>query len=309
MVKVYCQYSYGGFKTFFIEGNQNEELNHEVTLDNDYGFPKEAHRYFQYGGAKVVYRYLTDGIILLAIREIPGIHVDGDGRSIPCAVQFIGEKADRTLMDYLALDILNNVKAFEDFFSKLFRVRQGLRIAGDKLVEYINNHNTEIVYDTDVPQLKNIPQIESGVILFVHLSNNFGVDERVTRNVCGELGFDMGELKSKDCCMSNVTLSKIQGRISITAKPVTKSEPLSPPQPPKNDDREMLQQLIVDLRKENSELKSANTEYFDKIKALKEKIEQLKALNEKNNRRIRLGGIIIIGLGILSLISLCSSGK
>ena len=90
---------------------------------------------------------------------------------------------------------------------------------------------------------------------------------------------------------------------------MTKSEPLSPPQPPKDDDREMLQQLIVDLRKENAELKSTNTEYFNKIKALKEKIEQLKALNEKNNRRMRIGGIIIIGLGILSLISLCSSGK
>ncbi len=309
MVKIYCQYSYGGFKTFFIEGNQNEELNHEVTLDNDYGFPKDAHRYFQYGGAKVVYRYLSDGRLLLAIREIPSIHVDGDGRSIPCAVQFIADKEDRALMDYLALDILNDVKAFEDFFSKLFRVRQGLRIAGDKLVEYINNHNTEIVYDTDVPQLRNISQIESGVILFVHLSNNFGVDERVTRNVCGELGFDMGELKSKGCFMSNVTLSKIQGQTAITAKPVERIEPLPPDPQPVKDDSETLRQLIVDLRKENAELKNANNDCFEKIKALKAKIEQLKDLNEKNNRRMRIGGIIIIGLGILSLISMCSSGK
>lgn len=308
MVKVYCQYSYGGFKTFFIEGKQNEELSQEVTLDNDYGFPNDAHCYFQYGGAKIVYRYLNDGKLMLAIREIPSIHEDGDGRSIPCAVQFIGDKEDRALMDYLALDILNDVKAFEDFFAKLFRVRQGLRIAGDKLVEYISKHNTEIVYDTDVPQLNNITKITSGVILFVHLSNNFGVDEIVTRNVCNELCFDMGELRRKVCFVSNMVLAKVQGLISITAKTVGGGELLPPPYDTK-EDADKMRQLIESLRKENTELKGVNAAYFEKIKILKTKIEQLKVGNQKNKRCIRIGVFIILGLAILSLISMCSSGK
>ena len=309
MVKVYCQYSYGGFKTFFIEGKQNEELSQEVTLDNDYGFPKDAHCYFQYGGAKIVYRYLNDCKLMLAIREIPSIHEDGDGRSIPCAVQFIGDKEDRALMDNLVLDILNDVIAFEDFFAKLFRVRQGLRIAGDKLVEYISKHSTEIIYDTDVPQLNNITKITSGVILFVHLSNNFGVDEIVTRNVCNELCFDMGELRRKGCFISNMVLAKVQGRISIIAKPVGGGELLPPPSDLEEDDAEKMRQQIEILQKENVDLKATNAAYFEKIKGLKTKIEQLKIENKKNKRCIRIGGFIIFGLGILSLISLYSSGK
>ena len=47
MIKVYCQYSYGGFKTFYIEGLENEPMEKEVIDDTVYDFPEDAYCYFQ----------------------------------------------------------------------------------------------------------------------------------------------------------------------------------------------------------------------------------------------------------------------
>ena len=68
MIKVYCQYSYGGFKTFYIEGLENEPMEKEVIDDTVYDFPEDAYCYFQYGGAKMVYRQLKDGRYDLVVR-------------------------------------------------------------------------------------------------------------------------------------------------------------------------------------------------------------------------------------------------
>lgn len=215
MIRVYLQYSYGGFKTFFVEGKEKEAVNMEVTNDTPYGFPQDAHCYFQYGGAKMVYRYLNNGALDLVVREIPSIHKDGDGRSIPCAVQFIGDEEDRQTLDYLAIDIVNDIEKFHDFFSMLFRVREGLRIDGDKLREWIDEHNVPFVCDTNVPQIKNTQIIKSDVILFVPLSSNFGIDDFVTNNVSSELNLPFAQMRRDNCIIKNSDFSLIQKKSKI----------------------------------------------------------------------------------------------
>jgi len=216
MIRIYCQYSYGGFKTFHIQGKENEEVCCEVTSDNSYNFPNDAWIYFQYGGSKIIYRYLNNNRIALIIREIPCTHRDGDGRKIPCAVQFIGDIEDRKTLDYIALDIANDILKFEEFFSNLFYIQQGLYIDGQKLINYINDRNVNFKIETKISQLQNIIHIQSGIILFIHLSNNFGIDDFVTQKVCKELNLNIKELKSKKCTIPLSELLKLQGKTTIS---------------------------------------------------------------------------------------------
>ena len=48
MIKVYCQYSYGGFKTFYIEGSENEPMEKEVIDDTVYDFPEVSSSQFRF---------------------------------------------------------------------------------------------------------------------------------------------------------------------------------------------------------------------------------------------------------------------
>lgn len=225
MIRIYLQYSYGGFKTFFIEGKEKEAVNMEVTNDTPYDFPQDAHRYFQYGGAKMVYRYLNNGELDLVVREIPSIHKDGDYRSIPCAVQFIGDEEDRLALDYLATDIVNDIEKFHNFFSLLFRVRGGLRIDGDRLRKWIDEHSVPFICETNVQQIKNMQLIKSGVILFVPLSRNFGIDEFVTSNVSSELNLPYAQMKRDNCIIKSSDLFLIQKRSKISVSEPVGDEP------------------------------------------------------------------------------------
>lgn len=222
MIKTFCQYSYGGFKTFFIKGVNNEELNYqsEVTLENSHDFPNDAHVFFQFGGSKIVYRRLNNNFITLVVRDIPCNMTDGIGRPISCAIQFIGEQEDRATLDNLTLIISNDIAGFSKFFADLFYVRQGLRIEGNKLREFINKWNIPINYEGRTHHiLQSIPQLKGNVFLFVPLSPNFGRDSYVTRTVCNELNLKYGELNNVVLPLSQ--LMELQNRLKIyTSKEV-----------------------------------------------------------------------------------------
>lgn len=214
MIKVYCQYSYGGFKTFYVEGQDNELMDKEVLNEQVYDFPSDAYCYFQYGGAKMVYRSLNDGRLDLVVREIPSLNTDGDGRKIPCAVQFVGDKDDKALLDNVALGIACDLNGFEEFFSHLFRIRQGLRIDGKRLYEFLEEKGKKD-FSTEVPQLMHIPAILEGVMLFVPLSENFGKDRLVTERVCQELKLDEKELKLHQCVLQLKALLEVQPTVVV----------------------------------------------------------------------------------------------
>lgn len=298
MIRVYLQYSYGGFKTFQIEGQKDEQVNNEITSAASEGFPTEAHCYFQYGGAKMVYRYLSNGQLDLVVREIPSIHKDGDGRSIPCAVQFIGDEDDRKTLDYMAMDIANGLDLFHDFFSNLFRVRNGLRIEGDKLMEWIDAHKAESVCISDVVPIKNISKVTSGVILFVPLSDNYGVDETVTQNVTQELGLPMGLAADKKRYISVRELAKVQGKSSIQPAP-KQEETISGDV---DNASQNLSDRIVELEKKNAELEKLAKDDFNALKLVNEKSEkhdmQIKSVLAELERHKKL---LYVSVGVTAL--------
>lgn len=196
MINIYCQYSYGGYKTFHIKGIEMESLGDEseIRIESPHDFPETAHVFFQFGGSKIVYRKLDDGKLTLVVREIPSDDVDSSGRPISCAVQFIGDEDDRQTMDNLAMFIVNDVISFGQCFANLFYVRQGLHIEGDKLRTHIVNWSRNVVPNEDIhPVLRNLGEKKNGVFLFVPLSEKFGKDRDVTTRVCEELRMNRGE--------------------------------------------------------------------------------------------------------------------
>ena len=219
MIKIYCQYSYGGYKTFFIDGLSNEPLGQdkEVTIGTSHGFPKSAQVFFQFGGSRLVYRKLNTGELALVVREIPSNDVDSSGRPLFCAVQFVGNVEDRAILDNLALKIANDITSFETFFADLFYVRQGLHIEGDKLRAYIEDHDSDfVVIGEKHPSFLSIGKKKDGVFLFVPLSEKFGKDTDVTPRVCNELMLTKEDLK--ESVIGPKEFSKLQNKLKIVVQ-------------------------------------------------------------------------------------------
>lgn len=323
MIQTYCQYSYGGFKTFYIEGLKNEHLNSvkEVTLDNTYDFPQDAHVYFQYGGSKIVYRQLPDGHLCLAVREIPSNDTDGAGQHINCAVQFIGQEEDRHTLDNLALIIANDITSFSTFFADLFYDIKGLHIEGDKLHEFIDMwSNGKRIEGEMHPVLSAIEKKSDGVYLFVPLSDNFNRDKVVTTNVCKELRLNKDELRGSVIRFSE--LMRFQKFLTIEPQssdtpieeieeetippvepaptPLIKEEehPIQPPRPA--EDEEI---IPINPEPENMQIPKvpaalvANEE--EKIEKLKQKLSRYK--------KIGYGLAALVLILLISTISRCSS--
>lgn len=231
MVRIYCQYSYGGFKNFPIEGKKNELLDKEVSNNNAYDFPTDANIFFSYGGIKIVYRQLENGEYALVIKEIPSAHTDSDGRPIICAVQFIGGEEERLTLDNMAISIANDINRFEAFFKDLFYEREGLRLEGDKLRAYINSFNTDYVFSGS-SKLLNIPKSNVKIFLLVALSSNFGIDKVVTEKVLNELNLRQDTKRGETVIMTYQQLLNQQGNLVIRTKEesggVTPSNPTNP---------------------------------------------------------------------------------
>lgn len=303
MIKVYCQYSYGGFKTFYIEGSENESLEKEVINDTVYDFPDDAYCYFQYGGAKIVYRQLKDGRYDLVVREIPTLYPDGDGRKIPCAVQFIGNAEDKQTLDHLAQDIAQDTLSFENFFAYLFRIRKGLRIDGKKLYEFIEKHSIEGDNITEIPQLQNVSSIKNGVMLFVPLSEKFGVDKFVTENVCNELGLNYKELKHANCVIRNSELIKLQKH---EEEPEDGELPTVTPIDNPNEDP--IEEVNL-LKKQLSDLEKEKKALLEETQQMKAKVEELKQSNQQMKKYLLCTGVAALGFAVLSIVAFCSSCK
>lgn len=313
MIKTFFQYSYGGYKTLAVSCVENELLDNEVTNDNLCDFPDDAHCYFQYGGSKIVYRYLNDGRLCLVVREMPSIHKDGSGRSIPFAVQFIGDDQDRQTMDFMTIDIANDVNKFHEFLSNLFYVRQGLRIQGEKLSEWIENHKVPFSCNTDVRQIKQISKIKSGVLFFVSLSSKFGVDEYVTNNVSQELNLPYKQMKKDSCIMNTEKLFEIQQKSVISAG-IIEVPPSKKPEPDgvgtNKDEVDRLKKIIEDKDKEIADLINKANTHFDTITKLNSKIEEKEEENAELNNKLKLNKkcfyVAVGAAGVLAIVSLIS---
>lgn len=264
MIRFYCQYSYGGFKTFRINGESHEELTQIVTAENNYGFPPLADLYFNQGGAKVLYRYLDSQTLSLVVKEIPGHGLDTDNRPISCAMQFIGDAEDRGVMDRLAIHIANNLEKFEKAFADMFDLRGGLHFEGDQLVEIVKTCELKCDYEGD-SKLLRVREQKGTVLLFVPFSDNFGRDDKVTAKTLSELQLP------KEACEEDrmIRLSELL-RMQYLLKPVAVKEKKED-KSENGEDNDRLKSELEELMAENAHLRKTAADANKELNALKEK--------------------------------------
>lgn len=295
MIRYYCQYSYGGFKTFRINGEVHEALTQEVKAENTYGFPKLADLYFNQGGAKVLYRYLDNNTITLIIREIPGPGLDTDNRQINCAVQFIGDASDREQLDRLAIKLINNLNKFEADFADMFDMRGGLYFEGDKLDAIVKACKTNCQYEGE-SKLLQIQKRQGMILLFVPFSANFGLNSKVTQKILSELQLPV-EATEPERLMSLLELKKIQNFIEV--KPEEKEIEDEVPQDESNNDYNALVEKYEAKEKE-LEAKKQECSHLREVAVMATKEnESIRAEYDEWKGRTKL--FFIIGGGILGL--------
>lgn len=211
MIRVYTQYSYGGYKIFPIECKAKELLDSNVKSNNLYGFPLECDVFFSYGGVKLIYKEISDHQYALVIKEIPSAHKDSSGRHIPCAVLFVGQSDEKCLMDKLAVRITANICEFESFFQSLFYDRGDLFVHGDQLFNFIVESNNISFEKSSLNKVLNGISFETNPVkLFVPLSPYFGVDDLVTKRTLDEL--NLGEYEE----LRNVVIKPSElGRLQL----------------------------------------------------------------------------------------------
>lgn len=284
MIRYYCQYSYGGFKTFHINGEAHEALTQEVSTENRYDFPPLADLYFNRGGAKVLYRYLDKNTLSLIIREIPSQGLDTDNRNICCAVQFIGDASDRKQLDRLTIKLINTLHRFENDFADMFDMRGGLYFDGDKLDTIVKDCEKECQYEGE-SRLLQIPGMEGTVLLFVPFSTSFGMNQNATVKVLKELRLPAETIESNRV-MTLHELEQIQNLIEM--KPIESVGEANTPDESSNDydslkdNYELLKKeleetkqecsrfrkVVAELKKENSLLLIELHEYKERNKTI-----------------------------------------
>ncbi len=187
MIRFYCQYSFGGFRTFRIYGQENEPLaDQEVDKYNMLDFPQQCNLYFNYGGAKLLFRTLADGSYVIALRDIPGIEKDTDGRPINCALQIVGDSEDLPAMRNIVLAIINDVEKFQSGFTEGFSFRNGLHYDGRILADFVKNLEGVTLNAPDT-ELANLAFRNGPVYLFVPTSPLFRTDSKLASKVIAEL--------------------------------------------------------------------------------------------------------------------------
>ena len=196
-MRYYCQFPYGGFKTFRINGDPNELLDQEVTSENRLDFPELCEYYFNHGGVKLIYRFIDDDTLALIVREIPGPTTSTDGTPINIAVQFVGNKSEKEELDKLCMYICLDIDSFQRRFSDMFSTRGGLHFEGDKLIELINESSIALGPEDNISEaIKD----EFRTILLLVSDNSFGSDER-KRSL-----YDSLKLEGRVFCLSNRSL-------------------------------------------------------------------------------------------------------
>lgn len=264
MIRYYCQYSYGGFKTFHINGEAHEALTQEVSTENRYGFPPLADLYFNRGGAKILYRYLDKNTLSLIIREIPSQGLDTDNRNICCAVQFIGDASDRKQLDRLTIKLVNTLHRFEYDFADMFDMRGGLYFDGDKLDTIVKECEIECQYEGE-SRLLRIPGMEGTVLLFVPFSTSFGMNQNATVKVLKELRLPAETIESSRV-MTLRELEQIQNLIEM--KPIEGAGETNTPDESSND-YDNLKDYYEQLKKELEETKQECSRFRKVVAELK----------------------------------------
>lgn len=214
-MRIFCQYNYGGFSTYRINGIPKEFLQEELPSDSPNGFPPLADVYFSHGGAKLLYRFLDSTTVDLVICNIPGPEKDTDGRAFSCAVQFIGDLSEKELLDCLTIKIVADLNGFEKEFASMFSLRGGLHFKGDQLMSFINDSLETSKRYKDTILSKIVTSTKGDVLLFIPTSKNFGLDQTITEKIMSELKLPKQSM-SPECCFSTDKLDTLINNATFT---------------------------------------------------------------------------------------------
>lgn len=303
MIRFYCQYSFGGFRTFRIYGEEQEALvDQEVDRDNLLDFPRQGSTYFNYGGAKLVFRALDDGAMAIILRDIPGVEKDTDGRSINCALQVIGDAEDMPLMRNIILAIINDIEKFQTDFKNGFSLRGGLHYNGTFLADFVKKLE-EITLSAPGTSLENLAQRTGPIYLFVPTSPLFLSDQKLRTKVMTDL--QLGSTKKDEDnvlknSMSESTLSDLKGKIisltEVGAEASSSSEDLTD----EVSDGEICpdKDLISSDNKRISDLELELTTLQKAKKALEIEKMNLEQRVKKQEESIHRSNLMVIGLAI-----------
>lgn len=186
-MRIFCQYSYGGFRTYRINGEEYEALDDkEVTSENNADFPSLADLYFNRGDCKLIYRKLNDSELALVVRDIPGPQKDSEGRALNTAIQFIAGNDEKRTLDNLCLSIIKDIDTFGNIFASGFSLRGGLHYKGIKLMDFIKKASDS--HYTALPEtLVDFYSRKDNVLLFVSPNKYFGTDKDYTAKVIDRL--------------------------------------------------------------------------------------------------------------------------
>ena len=303
MIRYYCQYSYGGFRTFRIMGEKHESLHLEVTTENDQELPQLADLYFNRGGAKILYRFLDPETLALVVREIPSLGTDTDNRRINSAVLFIGDKEDKDTLDLLTVRIANNLHEFEEDFADMFDLRGGLHFEGDRLAKYVEECSGDYGFDDKGSELLDVIGREGEILLFVPTSENFGYKSDVTQKTLNELQLPLETVK-KQRFINLSRLMKIQYQCQpvVKKKAETVTRDIGGATDNHEDVREQLeesQKRLAEKEKECDGLRSSAISTSNELKNIR---EQYGTLQEKSKKMLLIGAAVLGGSLLLNLI-------
>lgn len=315
MINFYCQYSFGGFRTFRINGTENEALKEqEVTSSDPLDFPTMGSVYFNYGGAKLLYRVFDSGELAVIVREIPGVERDTDGRLINCALQIIASPDEKALMDNVALEIINTLPKFEKDFAAGFSLRGGLHYNGEFLTNFVEKLRGKVA-ETSAPQLEDLAEHPGPVYLFVPSSPLFMNDPKLQAKVVRELhlGSESSEIKNTlAATISPSKLPELVGSVNFVAASTGEvveekhtdeervvEEVADIVTETKTDDPNAGFQLhIIDLERNIEQLEGEKAKAVSDAEALRAQIRQIL---EKNLRMRQIVYGLGLGCGALAL--------
>lgn len=221
MIKVFCQYSIGGFGVYEVDEKTQGKFSHAITNDNMRGYPREAIRFFSISGYKLAY-YEVNQLLIITLKNIPGLGKNSDGSPIPYSIQFVGDlSSDKSSMDRLCMWIASDIIRAQDSFHSILTKEDGIGIDTGMLDNILKEAETKSCQYNEL--IEKIPRVRSKLKLLVTYSFTKGENgnEFVARPLTDAL--HLSYESDKDAICITVKELSLKGRypnlLRISQKP------------------------------------------------------------------------------------------
>ena len=140
MLKVYCHYSYAGYKLYNLTTGGAKE----ITSFDRCGITQASITFFSRYGLKEAFLPLPDSSWMLLVHDIPSKELDDMGRKKNCSLQLIANgRESRLFLAKVAIAVANDMNEFEKFFASLFTIEEELKFDYDSLCKFLEEINNE----------------------------------------------------------------------------------------------------------------------------------------------------------------------